>query len=103
MNRLKKATFGVLIAGLAFGFSAFTTIKKRSVLIYYKTDLTYPNANDPRGYAYYESDMCSSGGNICSAKWDIGSNGYPTNDGVSLPLTGVTFQTGTTYSGHFEP
>lgn len=102
MNRLKKATFGVLVAGLAFGFSAFTTIKKRTVLIYYKTDFTYGNANDPRGYTYYEGDMCVTGGSLCSAQWDIGTNGYP-SDGSSLPLTGVTFQTGTAYGGHFEP
>ena len=102
MNRFKKATFGVLIAGLAFGFSAFTTIKKSTILIYYKTDMTYPNANDPRGYTYYEGDWCVAGGSLCSAQWDIGSHSYP-SDGTSLPLTGVTFQTGTPYSGHFEP
>ena len=102
MNRFKKATFGVLIAGLAFGFSAFTTIKKSTILIYYKTDMTYPNANDPRGYTYYEGDWCVTGGSLCSAQWDIGSNSYP-SDGTPLPLTGVSFQTGTPRSGHFEP
>jgi hypothetical protein len=102
MNRLKKATFGVLVAGLAFGFSAFTTIKKSSVVIYYKTNPSYPNANDPRGYIYYEGDMCSAGSNVCSAQWDIGTNMYP-GDGQPLPTIGVTFQTGTAYTGQFEP
>lgn len=101
MNRLKKATFGILVAGLAFGFSAFTTTKKGTVLIYYKTNLSYPNANDPRGYTYFEGDMCTAGSNICSAQWDIGTNGYP-SDGSNLPMTGVTFQPGTAYTGQFD-
>ena len=101
MNRIKKAAFGVLVAGLAFGFSAFTTVKKRSVLVYYKTNLSYPIPSDPRGYTYYEGDRCEAGGTICSAQWDIGTN-LPPSDGDGLPVTGVTFQSGFSLSGHFE-
>lgn len=101
MNRIKKAAFGVLVAGLAFGFSAFTTVKKRSVLVYYKTNLTYSSPSDPRGYTYYEEDRCANGGSICSAQWDIGTNPFP-SDGQPLPNTGVTFQSGFSLSGHFE-
>lgn len=101
MNRFKKATFGVLIAGLAFGFSAFTTVRKSTVFTYYKTNMTYPNTNDPRGYTFYEGDWCLQGGDLCSAKWDIGANSSPL-DGMPLPLAGVTFQTGTVLDGHFE-
>lgn len=101
MNKIKKAAFGILVAGLAFGFSAFTTIKKRNVLIYYKTNMAYPNANDPRGYEYYSGDMCAAGGSTCSAQWDIGTHQAPA-DGEALPSTGVTFQTGSVNSGHFD-
>lgn len=102
MNKIKRLAFGILVAGLAFGFSAFTTVKKRSVLIYYKTDMTYPSANDPRGYQYYSGDMCAAGGNTCSAQWDIGTHVPPVADGEPLPTTGVSFQTGSVYSGHFD-
>lgn len=101
MNNLKKATFGVLVAGIAFGFSAFTTIKKSSIVRYYKTDLAYPNASDPNGYKYFSGDMCSTGSGVCSAEWNIGSNSVP-SDYDPLPLIGVTFQTGSVTSGRFE-
>lgn len=101
MNRFKKATFGVLVAGLAFGFSAFTTTKKTSTVRYYKTDMAFPNPTDPNGYRYFSGDMCTGTGNICSAIWNIGSNPFP-SDYDALPTTGVTFQTGSVTSGHFE-
>lgn len=101
MNNLKKATFGVLVAGIAFGFSAFTTIKKSTVLRYYKTDLAYPNATDPRGYRYFSGDMCSFGSGVCSAVWDIGTN-TPPSEYDALPTTGITFQSGTTQIGSFD-
>lgn len=101
MNNIKKAVFGVLVAGLAFGFSAFTIIKKRNIWVYYKVDLTYPDASDPRGYRYYSDDRCEAGGDLCSAQWDIGANLLPV-DGDALPIAGVTFQTGFEYGGHFE-
>lgn len=101
MNKIKKAAFGILVAGLAFGFSAFTTVKKRSVVVYYKTNMAYPLANDPRGYTYFSGDMCAAGGNTCSAQWDIGTH-LPPGNGDTLPPTGVTFQTGSVVSGHFD-
>ncbi|WP_316814318.1 hypothetical protein [Pedobacter heparinus] len=101
MNNIKKVAFGMLVAGLAFGFSAFTTVKKRNVMVYYKFDMTYPNANDPRGYRYYSGDMCAPGGNTCSAQWDIGTHQFP-GDGDTLPTTGVIFQTGSVYPGHLD-
>jgi hypothetical protein len=101
MNKLKKTALGVVVAGLAFGLSAFSTLKTNSVFTYYKKDLTYPAANDPRGYVYYSGDHCALGGNICTAEWDIGANPTPAN-GDSLPTTGVTFQTGSAIDGHFE-
>lgn len=102
MNRFKNAAFGVLIAGIAFGVSAFTTLKKRATHVYYKTDMTYPNANDPRGYRYYSGDRCEAGGSLCCAQWNLGLNPSPTADGQSLPLTGVTFLTGSEVTGHFD-
>lgn len=101
MNNIKKAAFGLLVAGLAFGFSAFTTVKKRNVLVYYKTDMTYPSPNDPRGYQYYSEDKCAGGSGICSSQWDIGTHQAP-GDGDSLPTTGVTYQTGSTYAGYVD-
>lgn len=101
MNRFKKATFGVLVAGLAFGFSAFTTTKKSSIIRYYKTDLAYPILTDPRGYKYFTTDMCGNGTGVCSAEWDIGSNPAPSNYD-ELPTSGVTFQPGTGEPGKFE-
>jgi hypothetical protein len=102
MNNIKKAAFGILVAGLAFGFSAFTTVKKRNVMVYYKTDMTYPSPSDPRGYTYFSSDRCEPVGNTCSSQWDIGTHIPPVGDGEPLPTTGVTFQTGSVYTGHFE-
>lgn len=101
MNNIKKTGMGLLVAILALSFSAFTTVKKTNVLVYYKTNLAYLNANDPRGYQYYSADLCAAGGIICSAQWDIGTHQSP-GDGDSLPLTGVTFQTGSAYSGHVD-
>lgn len=101
MNKLKKTALGVVVAGLAFGLSAFSTLKTNSVFTYYKKDLTYPAANDPRGYVYYSGDRCASGGDVCSAQWDIGNNPVP-NEGFALPTTGVTFQTGSVTDGHFD-
>ncbi|TKC65069.1 hypothetical protein FBD94_00460 [Pedobacter hiemivivus] len=102
MNKIKKAAFGVLIAGLAFGFSAFTTIKKRSVYHYYQVDNPYATPSSPVGYAYFSGDRCEPGGTVCSSQWDIGSNTPPATDGVPLPLSGVTFQSSSVISGHFE-
>lgn len=102
MNRIKKAVFGVLVAGLAFGFSAFTTLKRQDVFYYYKTDMTYPEPNDPRGYTYYTSDRCEAVGNLCSAQWDIGTHIQPATDGTPLPTTGVIYQTASKINGHFE-
>lgn len=101
MNNLKKTGLGLMVAALAFSFSAFTTVKKRTVLIYYKTNMSYPNANDPRGYQYYSGDMCAAGGDICSAIWDIGTHGTPV-DGTPLPTTGVIYQQSSAQSGHAD-
>ncbi len=103
MNTLKKVTFGVLVAGIAFGVSAFTTLKPKSnIFNYYKTNLNYPDPKDPRGYFYYSSDRCEAGGKICCAHWDIGLNIAPTYDGQALAPTGVTYQLGSNVVGHFE-
>lgn len=102
MNKFKKAAFGVLIAGLAFGFSAFTTVNKRGIVVYYKIDMTNPLPNNPNGYFYYSEDRCEAGGDVCTAQWNIGGNPIPTQDGDALPSTGVTFQPGSVRSGHFE-
>ncbi|WEK18610.1 MAG: hypothetical protein P0Y49_17620 [Candidatus Pedobacter colombiensis] len=102
MNKIKKAAFGVLVAGLAFGFSAFTTIKKSSVFTYYQVNNPYAAPSNPNGYAYYSGDRCEAGGNLCTAQWDIGLNPPPFFEGQALPPTGVTLQTSTITSGHFE-
>lgn len=102
MNKIKKAVFGVLLAGIAFGFSAFTTLKKQSVFVYYKTNMTYPSPNDPRGYQYYSGDRCEAGGALCSAQWNLGFNLSPTADGQPLPTTGVTYINFSVVTGHFE-
>ncbi|MNJ87607.1 hypothetical protein D3C87_51300 [compost metagenome] len=102
MNKIKKAAFGVLVAGLAFGFSAFTTIKKSSIYSYYQVTNPYAIPSSPVGYAYYSGDRCEEGGTVCAARWDIGTNAPPTADGQALPSTGVTFQTNSVISGHFE-
>jgi hypothetical protein len=101
MNKIKRLAFGILVAGLAFGFSAFTTIKKRNVLVYYQVDNPYATPSNPSGYMYFSEDRCEPGGNVCSAQWDIGTHQFPA-DGATLPTTGVTFQTGSVQSGHFE-
>lgn len=101
MNKLRKVTFGILVASLAVGFSAFTNIKKSNVLTYYKVNMSYPNANDYRGYVYYSDDRCEIGGSLCRATWNIGLNPTPI-DGDPLPGTGITFMSGSAYSGHFE-
>jgi hypothetical protein len=100
MNNIKKTVLGVLIAVLAFGISAFTTIKRGTVVRYYKTDMTHPAENDPRGYQYFSGNRCESEGNLCSALWDIGTT--TPSDGDPLPSTGVFFQTGSATTGHFE-
>lgn len=101
MNKVKKIAFGTLIAGLAFGFSAFTTLNKRGIFVYYKIDMTNPLPNNPSGYYYFTDDRCESGGEVCHAQWNIGSHPVP-NIGDPLPTTGVTFQTGSVRTGHFE-
>lgn len=103
MKNLKKTTFALTLAVLAFGFSAFKTKEKRdsNIFVYYKVDFSYPAANHPAGYVYYADDYCYPAGSLCSAQWDIGAN-PPPSDGDPLPLTGVTFQTGSVITGHFE-
>lgn len=101
MNNLKKTVLGLAVAGLAFGFSAFTTIKNQSMFVYYRTDATNLNPADPYGYQYFSADRCEGGGDICSALWDIGDNIEPA-EGDWLPNTGVTFQSGSIQQGHFE-
>jgi len=102
MTNIKKTCFGLLLAGLAFGFSAFKNVQRSKILTYYKVNMPgYPSATDPRGYTYYSSNRCETNGNLCSAQWDIGSNPSP-SDGTPLPTTGVTFQTGSIMAGHFE-
>lgn len=100
MNNIKKTVLGMLIGLLAFGISAYTTKKNRTIIRFYKTDLSYPVANDPRGYKYFSDNRCESDGNLCSALWDVGS--ITINDGDPLPAMGVTFQTGSVTPGHFE-
>ncbi|ETZ22734.1 hypothetical protein [Pedobacter sp. V48] len=102
MNNIKKAALGVLIGGFAFGFSAFTTIKRTNIVLYYKTDMTYPLPSDPRGYFYYSGDRCESSGSMCSAQWEIGSNSKPVFDGTPLPELGKFFISGSATTGHFE-
>ncbi|ATP56519.1 hypothetical protein CPT03_08550 [Pedobacter ginsengisoli] len=102
MNNIKKAALGVLVAGIAFGFSAFTTIKSGPIITYYKVGTTYPLPTDPRGYIYYSGDRCEVGGEVCSAQWDIGTNAPPTGDGTLLPTTGISFVAGSVTTGRFE-
>jgi hypothetical protein len=101
MNNIKKTVLGMLIAALAFGISAFTTVRNGAIVRYYKTDTGFPAANDPRGYEYYSGERCETGGNLCSAEWNIGTNPAPTSDGDTLP-TGASFQEGSAMPGHFE-
>jgi len=102
MNRIKKAVFGVLVAGLAFSFSAFKTTNTKAIVTYYKTDMSYPEANDPRGYQYFSSDRCETGGSLCSAIWDLGTHPGPFIDGTPLPTSGVKMRLATAVEGHFE-
>ena len=102
MKNIKKTAIAMTLGILAFGFSAFKTKEKSSVYVYYKVDMTYPLANNANGYAYYGSDHCETGGNLCTAQWDIGSNPAPVTDGTPLPTTGVTFITNSVVNGHFE-
>jgi hypothetical protein len=101
MNNITKTGMGLLIAVLAFGFSAFTTLKTTGVYTYYKTSLTYPDADDPKDYRYYAGDRCTDGGNLCSANWDIGANAAP-SEGDPLPISGAVFQSESATRGHFE-
>lgn len=101
MNNVKKTGLGLLVASLAFGFSAFTTIKRGNVYRYYKTNLTYPAASNPNGYYYYSGEHCMSEGSLCSAEWNIGTRPAP-SEGAALPASGSAFQTGTEIEGHFE-
>lgn len=102
MNNIKKGAIGVLAAVLALGVGIYSTTKTQTVFTYYKTDMTYPSPTDPRGYEYYSGDRCETGGTLCKAQWDLGSNPPPSTDGQSLPTTGVTFQASSARSGHFE-
>lgn len=101
MKNIKKMAFALVLGLFAFGFSAFKSKEKQSIFLYYKVDMTYPAANNPNGYKYYDEDRCEPTGTLCTARWDIGSHAAPTN-GVSLPLTGVTFQTNSVALGSFE-
>lgn len=103
MNNIKKTALGALVAVLTIGFSAFTTIKKRATILYYKVDMTYPAANDPRGYEYHSGDRCESNGSVCSAVWNIGTYPTPTLDGTPLPTgVGVSYVSNSAEAGHFE-
>jgi hypothetical protein len=102
MNNIKNTVLGMLIGLLAFGISAYTKKKTVTFVRYYKTNISsYPSASDPRGYQYFSGDRCEEGGSLCSAEWDIGSNSMP-NEGAALPLTGISFQSGSVTGGHFE-
>jgi hypothetical protein len=100
MNNIKKTVLGMVIAALAFGISAFTTVRNGAIVRYYKTNTVYPAANDPRGYKYYSGERCEPAGTLCSAEWDIGTNPTP-SDGDTLP-TGASFQENSATPGHFE-
>ena len=101
MNNVKKTALGLLFAALAFGTSAFTTTRKTTILRYYKTNpITYPAVTNPRGYTYYSDDMCSEGGDLCSALWNIGSHPMPL-DGDPLPLASVFLISGSAEAGHY--
>lgn len=101
MNNIKKTVLGMVIAALAFGISAYTTVRNGTVLRYYKTDTEYPEVDDPRGYQYYSGDRCEAGGSLCSALWNLGTNTLP-DEGDELPSSGVTLQPNSVISGHFE-
>ncbi|MHA4893571.1 hypothetical protein ACXZ1K_02370 [Pedobacter sp. PWIIR3] len=89
------------LAILAFGFSAFTTVKDSNILRYYKTDATLSGASSPTDYLYYAGDRCEVTGALCSAEWDIGNNPAPA-DGDPLPAAGISFVAGSEFAGHFE-
>ena len=101
MKNLKKTGLAALVAILAFSFSAFTTVKNRIKVRYYKVNMAYSSPNDPNGYEYYDDDHCETVGLLCSAEWIL-TGAAPTVDGTPLPLTGVTFVTGSVAEGHFE-
>lgn len=97
MNNIKKTGLGLLVAALAFGFSAFTNRKATNKYRYYRTNLSFP-ANDYRGYTYYAGDHCAPSGDFCSAMWDVGS---------TVPAEGSTPPSGGSYEGgiaegHFD-
>ncbi|RZM25025.1 MAG: hypothetical protein EOO88_20760 [Pedobacter sp.] len=97
---MKRTGLGLLVAALAFGFSAFTTIKKRGIMVFYKTSMTYPLATDPRGYTYFSADRCEAGGYVCSAQWMIPVYSI-VDEGDPLPANS-TFELGSVIEGHFE-
>ena len=100
MNNIKKTGIGLVVAVLAFGFSAFTTVKKRSIMVFYKTNMSYPLADDPRGYTYYSADRCEAGGYVCSAQWLVPVYSI-IDEGDPLPINS-TFETASVVEGHFE-
>ncbi|RZK75458.1 MAG: hypothetical protein EOO92_16175 [Pedobacter sp.] len=100
MNNTKKTVLGLLLAIITFGFSAFTSTKKTNIHRYYKTSLAFPSPTNTDGYTYYEDDLCSPNGDLCSAEWDI--TGFPApSDGDPLPLVGVTFVPNSISAGHY--
>ncbi|WP_276088890.1 hypothetical protein [Pedobacter sp. JY14-1] len=100
MNNIKKTGLGLLVAALAFGFSAFTNKRTTSTYRFYKKNLAaYPNASDYRGYVYYSGDYCESGGSLCSALWSI-DDSVNLLEGTPLPSLS-TFQDGVA-TGHAE-
>jgi hypothetical protein len=102
MKNFKQIAFGLLVSAMVIGFSAFTSAKKDvNIVTYYKTNPSTP-ASNPASYQFYNEDRCESGGSLCTAQWDIGSNPTPTVDGTALPSSGVTFQSGSQTDGHFE-
>jgi hypothetical protein len=99
MEKLTKTGLGLLVAAIAIGLSAFKSINRAGTYRYYKT--TDTEADDPAGYIYYSDDRCEAGGDVCSARWNIGTLDAPT-DGSALPISGVEFEPGSVLAGHFE-
>ncbi|MES2828723.1 MAG: hypothetical protein V4687_11220 [Bacteroidota bacterium] len=102
MKIFKKSALAILIATLAFGFSAFTTLKKSKLVTYYKVTSILSGASNPAGYVYFSDDHCNPGGALCSAVWDIGSNPAPIADNTVIPSSGVTYVPYSVTEGHFE-
>jgi len=98
MNNIKKTGLGLLVAVLAFGFSAFTNKRTPGVYRFYKTNTTFATPSDYRGYQYFTNDHCESGGSLCSALWYTGSS-MPPSEGASLSSLD-SFQ-GEIIAGHF--